>query len=406
MAKIFDSLSKYSYGPGSTKLFGVNLPELGFSEALGGNKDSVYQAAKAKTGIKPAQTNVVNQSYAPADMIARPNQSYATPEDLARYSTSSNTSSSNTGGYSSSELFKQYGLDPNKKSAYFKENNVNNTPDLIKVLIEKAKKDNAAQLASLNSQYDNIAETLRSNLDSLGRQRENSLASLDLGYQNFQGDINSQRTRAQQDYEKNVADAQSSTQAVQRANRNTLRALGILGSTAAGDMLARPLEQFDKTRAGLVQTREQRIQELENALNQKTQEHLLAKRSLEDQFVSLVDKIRNDLAFNDRQKANAIQQAQLALQDNLNKIALQQMAFEQQAVQQAQNLQQSTADLSSYIDNGADTSGIYGSAFLSPEGRDQQNASIYQPSLSDLADPYGIFARKDQQQSSLSALGL
>ena len=361
-----DSLSKYSYGPGSKSILGFNLPEFGVSEFYGGNKNSVNNAIAAKSANQKTQNPTL--PYGPPLPTNLPKTNDKT-------SNSTNNSKSGTSSSSSKSAI-QAQLDKEKQQKQAEYN---------------------AQLATLNSTYDNTAKTLRSNLDSLGRQRENSLASLDLGYQNFQGDINSQRTRAQQDYERNVADAQSSSQSVQRANRNTLRALGILGSTAAADMLARPIEQFDKTRGTLVQAKEQRIQDLENALNQKTQEHLLAKKSLEDQFVSLVDKIRNDLAFNDRQKASAIQQAQLALNDNINKIALQQLAYEQQA----QLAAQSYADLPDYNPISLDTSGIYNSALFAPENRDQQNASIYDSSL---ADPYGLFTRKDQQQNSLSGL--
>ena len=215
-----------------------------------------------------------------------------------------------------------------------------------------------ANLASLNTQYDQSASQLRDQMGYLDSQRANTLSGLETQLQGVSDQVKTQKDRSQQATETAIGEAGNSAQNVQRANRNTLRALGILNSSAAGEMLSRPLQEFDKQRATFVKQNIDRVNELDNFYNQKYSEHQNAVNSVQNQFNELVGKIQSDLRFNDRQRGDAVQQAKSALDQRIGEIGSSLANYRMQVEQQRQNFALELAKLSAYNPSGFNTASM------------------------------------------------
>lgn len=242
-----------------------------------------------------------------------------------------------------------------------------------------AKAQSDAGLSSVLNQYNNQRDNLLSSLSGLDSQKQNSVNALNNELSNFQTSVNQQKAASTQNIQDQTSRALSSAQDVQKANRNTLRGLGILGSSAAGELLSKPLQQFDTEKARLNQLGVQRINELDTSYNQALSQHQLAIQQLESQFNDLRGKIQNDLRFNDTQKSDAVAQATAAFQaratDIQNSLTQYQQTVAQQKAQTAQQLQA----LNSYKPDSANLSGISGAGISGQQQTpNSASASIYQ----------------------------
>lgn len=179
-----------------------------------------------------------------------------------------------------------------------------------------------AELGSALSEFDYNRGNLLSQQGELARQREIALQGYADQEKNLQNRVSTSRTDARNQADSNQQDALATAQETQRKNRMSLRALGILNSTAAGEMLSKPLNEYDKVRAQINQNLSQRMQQLDDFMNEKVSELSNAKQQVESQYTSLVDRIQNDLRFNDRQRADAVRSANSALQQRLAEIRL------------------------------------------------------------------------------------
>lgn len=234
-----------------------------------------------------------------------------------------------------------------------------------------------AQLSSLNTQYDQNAADLNGQLGSLGTQKDDALSSLETAYGGTESQVKNSKTQNQNTTDSNIQDALTTAQQVESANRNKLRALGILNSSAAGDELSKPLNAYDQQRATLMTNLQQRNSELDDFLNQKTSEHADAVKSIQSQYLDLVGKIQSDLRFNDRQRADAIQSANAALQQRMSDIQQAQFNYASQVQSLKTNLATQTAAQLQVQLPQTDTSGILGSAInINPQ--QSQTAAIYQ----------------------------
>lgn len=193
-----------------------------------------------------------------------------------------------------------------------------------------AQSENDALLSQINSEYDYNRSNLLSQIESLGRQQSDAEAQLETQRTGITTDVNRQKKQSQDITEENINTARSTAQDVQRKNRNTLRALGILNSTAAGELLSKPFNEFDKQRAQFVQSNVNRLQQLDDFLNQKNSELADAARAIKTQYTDLVGRIQNDLRFNDRQRVDAVKSANAALQQRLSEIKTAQFNYQAQ----------------------------------------------------------------------------
>lgn len=222
---------------------------------------------------------------------------------------------------------------------------------------------NDALLSSLNTQYDQYSALANDQLKSLDTQKANTLSSYDTAFKGVQDKVGQSKAEGDTALQNNINDALSAAQATVSKNRNTLRALGILNSSAAGDILSRPMEAYDKQRSSMVQEHTQRNNQLDDFLNQKTAEHADSIKQVESQYVDLVGKIQNDLRFSQRQKADAIQAANAALQQHIADIQQQQVSYENQVQAMKTQLATQLAQIMQYQQPKADINSILSSAY-------------------------------------------
>lgn len=258
--------------------------------------------------------------------------------------------------------------------------------------IEDAMRKQAeADLRSLNTQYDRTKSDLESQLGYLGSQRSQGMQALQNALSGFQNQVGRARTSAGEETDRAISEAASTAQETVRSNRNTLRGLGILSSSAAGDILSRPTQAFDVERANLKRQFTSRLSELDDYLNQKSSEHALAVQQLESNYANLVSKIQRDLRFNDRERADAVREAQAALSYNIAQIQLQQQQAEQLYNQQMASLSDAstlisaqdydpTTDLSAienaYINAGDEQTGSDAQVYVNPMNDEDYQASL------------------------------
>jgi hypothetical protein len=197
-------------------------------------------------------------------------------------------------------------------------------------LVGATQDQNGAELAGLNTQYDMYAAQAQNQLGDLARSKEQSLASLGTQYQGIQSDVNKQKGYANENQESQIANAGNVARNTQKANRNALRALGILDSSAAGELLTKPMNEFGTQRNDIVMATTKRISELDDFMNQKTAEHSNLVSQLENQYLSMVNSIQTDLRFNDRQRSDAIRAVNASLSDKLAQIGMAQQAYQNQ----------------------------------------------------------------------------
>lgn len=244
---------------------------------------------------------------------------------------------------------------------------------------ENARKAQEAQLSQLNTAYDYQASQARNQLSDLETQKNNTLSQYDAYQANTQNQVNTSKQEAQANADKQIADALKTAQDVQLANRRALRGLGILSSSAAGEELSKPMNAYDEQRASIVTGLGQRINQLNDFMNQKVSEFNAAKQDVTSKFQSLYNNIQNDLRFNERQRADAIQAAGAALQDRIAQIESQKIAYAQAVKNQQLSFAQSIASIQAQQNPGADYSKILGSALkTSSNFYSSPTASIYQ----------------------------
>ena len=173
-------------------------------------------------------------------------------------------------------------------------------------------------------------------MGTLGTQREQSLSQVDLGLGDINRQIGTSKTNLVTNTQEQIKQAGSTARNVQGQNRNVLRALGILNSSAAGQILAKPLNQFDEQRAQLGQLLVQKTTELDQFVDQAVKEATQVKNNIVQNYNDLVNKIQTDLRFNDRQRNDALQAANAALSQRMSEISQAIMNYQNQAQLQKQ----------------------------------------------------------------------
>jgi hypothetical protein len=247
----------------------------------------------------------------------------------------------------------------------------------------------AAQLQALNTEYDRNKSELEAQLAQAGTARTQGLSSLQGAVDEYGNLIKNQRTSAEQSAAKNIQSAGSAARQTQGKSRNILRALGILSSSAAGDILSRPMTEFAGQRAEINQATTARLQQLDDAFAQKTSEHANLVAQLESQYGDIVGRIQSDLRFSDRERADAIAAANSALLSRLSEIKMAQANWQNEINAQKNALTSSGTSLASFTNPSADIGAIQSTA-LNPQQQYKpgQQVSIYGTDKR-LSDLYG-----------------
>ena len=262
-------------------------------------------------------------------------------------------------------------------------------------VVKSTNSEGDAYLQSLNTQYDRAAEELQAQLGQAGTAREQGLSTLQSAVDEYGNLIGKQKMSAQQATDKGIQSAGSTARQTQGKSRNVLRALGILSSSAAGDILNRPMTEFGTQKAELQQGLIQRTQELDDTLAQKTKEHAQLVKNLESQYAEIVGNIQRDLRFSDRERSDAVAAAKSAVLSRLSDIRTAQANWQNDINAAKQGLVSSATGLGSYVNQSADTSKIASTGL--------SNTNQYNPQTK-TASIFGDRLKKDQEPGGLSAL--
>lgn len=320
----------------------MGLPDFGISEALGLNTNSPLQQQLRASQTPTQTTPAFGQADTSIQQLMRDKGlSYGDAAQLYFQAAGNNNnvlgSATANGGAPIGPAQPGAGGQNGLLNTLF--NPVPGQPSIDQVTqqsTDAAKAAEAAAAAAANNQSNLNEANLNTQLGTAQSQYGN-ITNL-LGSQ--QADVNSQlgsaTTAAQQQGDQNVSAAYDTAQATQRANRNTLRALGILDSSAAGNLLTQPFQQADKAAAA---TRTQVSQQLNDLHNQGvTISAQLAKQAADvsTNFQDQLSKIQNDQRFTYQQRYDAQQQLQAALQQTMATIQSQKMQWDQ-AIQTQKN---------------------------------------------------------------------
>lgn len=347
-------------------------PDFGITEKLG-------LGSKADRLVDKVSDAAFSATYRPQSVAGASTVRNAPVASLALQSQAGGSSDKNTSGSTRP-------TDKNRNAVVSKDGK-SKTSDYENAM----KKQAEAELRSLNTQYDRTKSDLQSQLGYLGSQRSQGMQALQNALSGFQNQVGRARASAGEETDRAISEAASTAQETVRSNRNTLRGLGILSSSAAGDILSRPTQAFDVERANLKRQFTSRLSELDDYLNQKSSEHALAVQQLESNYANLVSKIQRDLRFNDRERADAVKEAQAALSYNIAQIQLQQQQAEQLYNQQMASLSDAstlisaqdydpTTDLSAiegtYVNAGDEQTGSDAQVYVNPMNDEDYQASL------------------------------
>lgn len=199
---------------------------------------------------------------------------------------------------------------------------------------------NAASLEAqrLQNEYDYTRELLGQQESSATKERDIAKSQLELALQDVVKSGSTSKQNAQIQAETATEQGASAARQATTKTRNMLRGLGILSSSAGSDLLSRPATEFQKVSADIQTQLGQRVKEVDDFISSKTQENALKVQELLNNYASIVDRIRTDLRFNNREKLSALKQNKLALDQTLSEIRANQTNFMLQANTYKNNL--------------------------------------------------------------------
>lgn len=314
-----------------------------------------------------------NLSFNP-NYNANPNQSVGIN---ATQGATLGTSTGGGGGDSQLDMFRKMmesgGLNPSQQSEY---------QNLLSAQNNSAEAQRAAALSQANTEFDRNKAALELQLGGLGTQKDNAFAEIDTGLEGVISQVEKSRNNAQTNTDQQVQQAGSIAQSTQDQNRRVLRALGIINSTAAGELLTKPMNEFDKQRGQLQVALGQRLGELDDFMNQKASEAQNAKNDILSQYTQAYNAIQNDLRFNDRQRLDAVQAINAQAQQHLADIQNQLFNYQNQINIQKQNFAMGLAQMAAY-QNPTIGSDYLQNFLLTNQGQGNQTAAIFNPTIQD-----------------------
>lgn len=239
-----------------------------------------------------------------------------------------------------------------------------------------AEAQRSAELGRANTQYDYLSSQLQNQLSGLDTQRTNAQNEIDTGLSGVQNQIGLSRTNAQNNTDSQIQQAGSIAKSSQQQNRNVLRALGIINSSAAGELLSKPINEFGKQRAQMQQALTSRFSELDNTLDQAVKEASNKKNEILSNYSQLYSNIQNDLRFNDRQRVDAVNSINAAASQHLADIQQSVLNYQNQVNLQKQQFAMQMAQVSGYQNPNLDLSGITNATLTNSGAGAKQGTNI------------------------------
>lgn len=319
---------------------GLTIPSTGTLSGLTVN----YTPTKDLSGQSYNSGNLYNQPYS---NIFGPPQAYADTTNTFNYTPGQNTPGLTINSTPQTSNVPQQ----SKAQAWAASGGQGDVPvgwNPTQTQTDAAQAAYNAENGRLNTQYDQAAANLNAQLPYLQQQRDSALSSLNLANDTATKQANDARLSAQTNTQDQINQAGDVAHQTQNQNRNILRALGIGGGTYAAELLSKPLNTYDQQRGQLGQALTQRMGQLDDYLNTVTQQHAQAVSDLQNNYANLVGKIQSDLRFNDRQRNDALQAANAALQTNLANIQSSAQQYAQQVALMKQQLAQSAGTVTNY----------------------------------------------------------
>lgn len=210
------------------------------------------------------------------------------------------------------------------------------TEDYMKEAAEKYRK-------SLESNYNAAKTRGQEQLATLGEMAKLTEGDISNAITGYKGQVENQRQRITGAVEEGIGKARNAAMDVQRSNRNTLRGLGILGSTYAGEKMAAPLSAFSEQRASLVKQGQQQINELDTVLNTKVAELTSQLNQAKLKFQQMANDIRSDIRFTAAERDQALAALSQSLADKIAAARTNAQAMAQQVAQMKMNISTSIA---------------------------------------------------------------
>lgn len=280
------------------------LPDFGITEAIG----SFLGAPQTSQGGSNLSSLVTGQASAPASspMQSIPRQSIPSSSTPFGPNTPLLSSPRPTGSPAPSQS-----SNPSQPSG----------PSPFDAAAAAAEAQRQAEIAASDAAYQHQADLLLNQLGDIGNQKSVAMQGLENAFNQMSGKVSEQKASSQQMADNAIQQAANTAQNTQLANRNVLRALGILNSTYAADKLSAPTQAFDQQRAQILQTHVNNVNQLDSYYRDQLAAHQIAAQNLEGQYADLIGKIQADQRFNDAQKQQGILAAQSAFSQQLSNIA-------------------------------------------------------------------------------------
>jgi hypothetical protein len=353
----------YENVEGTWGIGNYKLPDFGFTELLSTssgqtsnptfNNPAVYQQTGGNT-----QNTSLSPTYGSTSNILGTNNVSSGIQQI------SNNASS--GGTSQLQQLSQMDRNPVQETEY---------QNLLKQMQGSAQNQAQAELEAALGEYDYQKEGLQAQSGQLDQQRLSAMGTLDTETQRAQKEAQGAKTEATTATQAAQNKALSTAQDIQKKNRNVLRALGILSSSAGGEMLTKPMTEFGTQSAELQKGLVDRLTKVEDWWLQRSQDFTKAKTDLETQYATLKENINRDLRFNDRQRLTAVKAASAALSQRMADIQSQALQYQQAAKQYSDNVLLKIAEMKMYQNPTADVSAIYNTLLSSAQGQ-QSTADI------------------------------
>jgi len=267
---------------------------------------------------------------------------------------------------------------------------VDQLPGFFNDYEDSARKQYEAELASSNTAFDRLRSDVEGQLPFLQRERDRGLSSLSGQMDALGNQVGRQKEEAAQSRDQNIQQAGDTARQIQMQNRNMLRSLGILSSSAAGELLARPLNEFGNQRAMILQETQKRFNVLDDFLNEKTNEHKNAVESLQDNYARLIGQVQNDLRFNERERLDAVRSANAALGQRLAEIKQEQFNYQSQVDAFKKNLAMQAQSLTNWQNPEANLSNINALQVQPQDTQTSRQQVSFANPRDDEEDPYGL----------------
>lgn len=170
-----------------------------------------------------------------------------------------------------------------------------------------------SEIDQINTQYDRLISEGQTGLDDLDLQNQANMDEQARLEQELLSNVNAGKLSAEETAQAEQDKALSTAKQSERRTRNTLRALGILGSSAGGDLMSRVWNTYDEQKNAIGNGLVKRKQELDTYFTQKNDELSRQAQSIRQAYQNKVNQIKRDIRFTSEDRTNAINAANTAL---------------------------------------------------------------------------------------------